>query len=102
MANLIDQKPLILDTAAATVLITETFNITKILLASGSSGVAGDSLILKDKNGKVIFETSVSASKETVSQDFFPPLVADGLACTTLTNGLAYIYYEGPVPLKTT
>jgi hypothetical protein len=102
MANGITTNPLSLDSAAATVLITENFAITKIVFNSGSSGVAGDQCVLKDKNGNIIFDVTVDVAKSTHSEDFFPAFTANGLAITTLSHGLCYVYHTGPTPLKTT
>jgi hypothetical protein len=102
MSNDVTLNPLALDSASAsTVLVTENFLIYKIIWNSGSSGVAGDQCVLKDKLDNIIFDVTIEASKETRSEDFFPALTANGLKCTTLSHGIVYIYYQGPAPLKT-
>lgn len=101
MANSLTQHPLVLDSAAATVLITEPFEITKIVWNSGGSGVAGDQLVLKDQKGKVIYDVTIAAAKETVRDNFYEPLEADGLAITTISHGTCYVYHKGATPLKT-
>jgi hypothetical protein len=108
MANIVDQNPLILDTAAATNVVTGDLAITKIRWVFGNPPADGDSVVLKDAAGKTIYTDTVqdvgTAAVQVVSADcnFIPPLEKKGLAITTLTDGVVYIYYEGPVPLKTT
>ena len=101
MANDLTTNPIKLTDGAATVLLTENFAISKIIWNSGGSGVAGDTVVLKDKLGNIIFDVSVDVAKQTRSEDFFPALVANGLISTTVAHGTVYIYHNGPTPLKT-
>lgn len=110
MANAVDQNPLILDTGAATVIVTSTFKITKIIWDNpGGDVVASDKVVLKDKNGKIFYErtihdvgTGADAFVELPESDFCPPFVANGLIATTISHGKVYVYFTDQAsPLKT-
>lgn len=101
---------MIIDTAAATKVITSPIEITKIrwILDTGSEG--GDTAVVKDgDSGRVIYESVLAAVGTAAAAvlpddvDFSPPLLASGLIIDTLAAGTKlYIYHDGPNPLKTT
>ena len=105
MSNNVAQNPLILDTAnTSTVLITEPFAVTKIIVNGGASAVAGDSVVLKDKLSVIKFDKAIEVSKGNIESTWPDnnPLFMDGLIGHTITHGTVYIYYKGSCPLKTT
>jgi hypothetical protein len=107
MANVINQNPLIIDTASATPFITGRIAIEKFrwIIDSGSAG--GDAVVVKDGVGKTVWEAvlaDVGASADVVlpeDSNFITPFVTMGLAVTTLAAGTKlYIYYKGATPLN--
>ena len=108
MANLVNQNPLILDTASTTaVLITAAFKITKIRWSEPTT--VDHTAILKDKNGVEVWKGSLLDIATAINtlilipdSDFNPPFLIDGLIMHTLASGRLFVYYDGPTPLKTT
>ena len=99
MANLIDQNPLILDTAAATVALSSYLEITNIRWVDYNNDIAdGDAVVLKDAAGLVVWESRVTATGAGVPLDvkdgidFATPFIMKGLIASTLTHGKVYIY----------
>jgi hypothetical protein len=60
MANAVDQHPWVLDTAG--LITTDDLYISKLRWVGGASSVADDQLIVQDKNGKVIFESTATGA----------------------------------------
>ena len=108
MANLLSQNPLIIDTAAATAIITQPLRVTKIMWDAIGHATDDHALTIKDKNGVIKYVrtlTSLGTVGELVSaqeSDFNPPLVVDGLIVSVLGGGLVYIYVLDNPPFKTT
>ena len=110
MSNTLTSNPLILDTAAAGVIITQSFLITKVVWDNTGGDIApGDQAILHDKNSNIKYKqtlhdtgTAANVFAQPLIQDFPRGLPMEGLICPTLTHGMLYVYYEGPCPLKTT
>ena len=106
MANVIDQNPLILDTAADDIFpVTTTLTITKIRWVGVPAG--GATMQLEDGREKIIWKstiTEVTAVGEVVDveSNFNPPLVVGGLSLGTDGGGELFVYYDGSTPLKTT
>ena len=109
MSNVVNQNPLIVDTAAATVIITEAFRLKKLLWVNSGGDIApGDQVVAKHKDGTIFFDfimhdigTANNVITPVVDINFDGFLV-NGLIVSTLTHGKLYVYYDGPVPLKTT
>lgn len=101
MSNDITQSPIILDNANTTaVVISQLFEITKVIWQSGASGIAGDQLVLKDKNAKIKLDITLDASKQTKEISFHPdyPLQMAGLIFHTCSHGTVYIYTKEKAP----
>ena len=100
MANSYVTNPIVLDTFNATVdianlgfgLTTAPVHIQKVVF---SNPTASDIVILKDRKATVKVELE-AVDAGTVTQDFDPPLITDGLQLVTgdqtVTSGKVYIY----------
>jgi len=105
MSNDVAANPLIIDTAAATVLITSFLKVTKFRWIPSA---ASQAVVVKDKGGIVRWAGNTIAAATEVGEypdsDFHPPLKMDGLIVSTLTSGgFLYIYLDDiPIPVKTT
>ena len=65
MSNSISVNPLVLDTASTTaIVVNKPMNVRKVVWNSGASGVAGDSCIIKDKNGRVFLDITIDVAKQ--------------------------------------
>lgn len=102
MANDITNNPLVLDTAAATDIITNLMHITAIKFTVDAGGTDNDTCVLENKVGKVIYEEILNIVTSGVVQappmNFVPPLAVNGLRCTTLSGGKVYVYWTGTQP----
>jgi len=102
MANDITNNPLVLDTAAATAVISNLFRITAIKWTVDAGATDNDTVVLTDKNGKVIYEeilTVITSGMTQAPPISFPiPLKCNGLICPTLSGGKVYVYWEGQQP----
>lgn len=95
MSNILSTNPIVLDSAnTSTVLIPRLLWVTLVVWNSGTNGVAGDSVVLKDKNANVFLDISISASKDSRVITFATPVPLDGLIAHTIANGIVYLYYK--------
>jgi hypothetical protein len=96
MSNVITGNPIILDTAAATVVTSTPFWVSTIKWTVDAAATDNDSVVLKDKNGIVKYEEILTVVTSGMTQappiTFNPPLFFDGLICSTLDGGKVYIY----------
>jgi hypothetical protein len=96
MANQLTGNPLILDTAAATVLTNTAFRVSSIKWTVDNGGADNDTCVLTDKNGVVKYEeilNIVTSGPVQAPQMVFPvPVLFDGLVCLTLSGGKCYVY----------
>ncbi len=97
MANDITGNPLILDTAASTVLTTHNIEPTLIRWVGGTT--AAHTCVVTNAAGIVIW-ASVANAASFIDQTIFPPeFNFSGLVMLTLASGKLYIYHAGPVPV---
>ena len=92
MSNDVTNNPLIIDTASATVVTLNRLPIGWIRwVAAGAA--AGNGVTLKTAGGRVLWESVATGANYVEAEHWNPdaPLVADGLACTTLAAGTLYI-----------
>ena len=105
MANELTSNPLIIDTGAATVLVTSFLKVQKFRWIPSA---AAQAVVVKDKNGVVRWAGNTIAAATEVGQNpdsnFTPPLKMDGLIVSTLTSGsVLHIYLDDvSIPVKTT
>ncbi len=98
MSNDITVNPIVIDTAAAGTITTNTFKIYKIRWVSTSS-TAGDNAEVQNAAGTVKWEgLSDTATNYVDESTFDPPLIMAGLIVPTLDDGTLYIYVK-KVPL---
>jgi hypothetical protein len=99
MANDITNNPLVLDTASNTaVVISNRIKITSVVWAGGTI-VAADTMVLKDKDGKIKVEMGTSTADDDRQQVFIPPLPSDGLIAHTIAHGTVYVYWTETQPV---
>lgn len=105
MANDLTSNPLVVDTAAATAVISSYINITKIRWYDSGADIAeGDQAIVQNAAGKAVWAHrmggvgTVADLVPPVSDDFNPPLPQKGLIVPTLTHGTLHIYWTGRQP----
>jgi hypothetical protein len=111
MANNLTGNPVIVDTAAATPLLTGMLNITKIRWWDSGADIAeGDSAIVQDAAGAVVWSHraggigTVADLVPPVESNFVPGHAIKGLLIPTLTHGTLHIYLDQSrtsVPVKT-
>jgi len=103
MANDLTNNPLVLDTAAATAIVSNLIHITALKWTVDAGGADNDTCVLSDKNGKVLYEEILNVATNGTLQappiNFVPPLKANGLIMTTLSGGKLYVYWEGNQPV---
>ena len=96
MANVITGNPIILDTAAATVVVSTPFLVSAIKWTVDNGGADNDTCVLQDKKGVVKYEEILnivtSGPVQAPPISFVPPVLFDGLICPTLSGGKVYIY----------
>ena len=102
MANIVNTNPLVLDTAAATAIITNQIRITALKWTVDNAGADNDTCVLTDKNGNVIYEEILNVATNGTLQappmNFNPALITSGLIMLTLSGGKLYVYWDGPAP----
>ena len=93
MANQIVGNPIIVDSAAATVIVSTPFLVQSVLWDPGTSGANADVLTVEDKHGKVkVNQTLLTGNLIPPPIIFEPPLLFDGLIVPTMGHGKVYIY----------
>ena len=112
MSNVLTGNPVVVDTAAATALLTGKINITKIRWWDSGADIAeGDSAVVQDRAGNVVWSHraggvgTVGGFVPPVESDFVPSFNIQGLLVPTLTHGTLHIYLDQSrtaVPVKTT
>lgn len=90
MANDLTMNPLIIDTAAATVLIERPIHITKIRAVGLTT--AAHTAVIQDGNARPVWATHAPTTNYTEESEM--DLWVTGLIASTLTSGKLYIYYE--------
>ena len=104
MANQISGNPLVLDTAATTVVVANQFRVSAIKWTVDNGGADNDTVVLQDKNGVVKYEeilNIVTSGPVQAPPISFPvPVVFDGLICPTLSGGKVYVYLADANNLK--
>lgn len=102
MANDLTNNPLVIDTPAATAVISSYISITGIRLVDSANDIAdGDQAIVHNGASKVVWEhrtTTPGMIGGDMQTSFNPPLVQKGLIVPTLTHGKLYIYWTGKQP----
>lgn len=93
-ANDLTGNPLILDTAASTVITTGSYRVTSIVWACGTACAAADLLLLKNQAGAVVVDLVASAINTNYTITFPAPLSVSGLILTTIGHGKVYLYYD--------
>jgi hypothetical protein len=107
MANSLVQNPIVVDTAGASVLITQPLRVRKIRWVPVSTTAVDNAVTVKHKDGNV-FWAHVVTDIGTVGQlvepqeSDFQDQVLNGLLVDTLTTGTLYIYVADNPPFKTT
>lgn len=93
MANDLNSMPLIIDTAASTVLLQGTLFVTLMVWQEPSA--AGQNLTVHDANGRVLWDENALAGGTGVSieQDFYCRI--PGLIVPVLDSGKLYVYFQG-------
>jgi len=92
MANVISGQPIIIDTAAATVIISTQFRVQSIWWDNTAPANA-DIVTVKDKLGIVKWnQTLATGNLVPVFATFYPWIIFNGLIVSALTRGKLYIY----------
>ena len=97
--NALTQNPIIVDTPAATSLISGYIEV--VCIRWHGVGTASDNAIVQDKNGLVRWQANGSTSTLQDEQTCWPadaPLRMDGLLVPTLSSGTLLIYIKKPMP----
>jgi hypothetical protein len=93
MSNILTTNPILLDTAStSSVIITRDFWVTAIEWDSGASGVVGDTVVLKDKDGNILFDLALNVAKGSEPRHFHQPVLCHGLIAHTIAHGTVYLY----------
>lgn len=94
MGNVLNKQPIVIDTAGATVLFTDTLFIRRIEWVNGTT--VGHTAIVRDQNGNTFWEASLPVALQPVAADFSDKRDTarriDGLVVPTLASGKLYIY----------
>lgn len=94
MANNIAGNPLIIDSAAAGMIVPGPIRIAGII-ATGLT-TTGDSVIIQDSDGttaRVVYERTIATALDVASgYEPINVMCKRGISCTTLTHGKVYIY----------
>ena len=93
MANVTTGDPFIIDTATATAIMTNIFDLYAIAWTSGSTA---DGISIQDENGVVIY-ASVGNGANYSERFPFPsnhPIFMNGLKVPTLDSGKVYLYVK--------
>lgn len=103
MANDISSNPLVLDTAATSVVVSNLIRIKALKWTVDAGGTDNDTCVLTDKNGKVVYEeilnVATSGTLQAPPMNLIPPLNVNGLVMLTLSGGKLYVYWEGQQPV---
>lgn len=94
MPNDLTSNPLILDTAAATVLTNDKIRVNGIRWVGATT--AGHTATLTDASGKVMWTSKASGANNVEADDIYPNERGqnwDGLVCLTLGSGIIYLEY---------
>ncbi len=96
MANVITGNPIIIDTAAATVIVSTPFRVTAMQWDNGAPANA-DTVTVKDKLGVVKWNMALATAALGLDTKItFPvPVLFNGLIVSALTRGKLYIYLAG-------
>lgn len=98
MANDITCNPIVIDTPAATTIVSNMIHVTCIRLVDSANDIAdGDQAIVNNVAGKTIWEhrtTTPGMIGGDMQTQFVPSLPVAGLVCPTLTHGKVYVYYD--------
>jgi hypothetical protein len=93
MSNVITGNPIIVDTAAATVIVANSFLVQALWWDNGAPANS-DTITVKDKNGVVKWNlvlVTVSLAMPTLIE-FSVPVLFDGLIVSAMTRGKLYVY----------
>ena len=93
MANNLTGNPMFVDTASATALATQRFDIVKIRWVSVSA-TAGDQVVVQHANTAAAW-ASAAVGANYIDSDAWEkdnPLILNGLLVPTLTSGSLYFY----------
>src|SRR5689334_18661686 len=102
MSNGITQDAIIPDSAGSGVVTSSFLRVVAVVWNSGASGVPGDQLLLKDKNGVIKVDLALNIAKGS-EYLVFPdnsPLLMAGLIATTISHGTAYVYTKEQPPFS--
>ena len=95
-SNVLTGNPLIVDTAAATSIVTEYFEV--VLIRWHNCGTASDNAIVQNAAGVVKWQANCSTTTLQDEQSAWPtdaPLRMQGLLVPTLSSGTLLIYVKG-------
>lgn len=98
MPNVLNTNPMVIDTAAASAVVTRMVAIMGFHWVPSDAVAAGDEVVVTDKDGNVIYHNNVgdngtAADSHRAAAVMFPrPLTAHGLIIPTLDDGTLYIY----------
>src|SRR3990167_1057660 len=102
MSNSITGNPIIIDTAAATVVTNYVFKAWMIRWVGGTT--AGHTISVQNKDGNVKYATVATGAIYFEESHLVSPsnesLIFAGLLVPTLASGTIYIYIDGPVPIR--
>jgi hypothetical protein len=93
VANDLTGNPLKLDSAAATVLLTQVFNPT---MAVWVGATAGHDLVLQDKSASPKLTIKAITASDIIP--FPPAFLMQGLVAATLGSGTLWLYFSDPWP----
>ncbi len=54
----------------------------------------GNAISITDTAGTIVWSSTCAVAKETLTQDFVPPLRVDGLIVATMTTGTFFAYLD--------
>jgi hypothetical protein len=93
MANNLTGNPIYIDTASATALATQRFDVVKIRWVYVGA-VAGNQAVVQDKSSNPTWESCASGANYIDSDAWEKdnPLVMNGLLVPTLAGGALYIH----------
>ncbi len=94
-SNDLTSNPLIIDTAASTVITSARYDVTAMVWDCGSACAQADILTLKNAAGNVVVNmTGLATTVQSTYGMIWPtPFRIQGLIMTTLGHGKLYIYY---------
>lgn len=100
MSNDLTGNPLVIDTAASSVLVTRRLEILRMRWVAKSAS-AGDDLDVHDGDGVSRWASVASSSNYVESEGWHPdyPLVITGLIVPTIDSGTLYIYLRDKKPV---